>query len=180
MYLLADVWNISIYFLFVSIKNTIVTIGFACCNLNLDAENACHFCLVLKLTCPLNWSPSKCLKMQSVPQRKHNTSPLLRIERRGRLVNTPTSYSGSPEFISRLRDRLFSLRFFVAVLRPSRRMLRCTLKLLHDFFLRNRFNNLSFIYHHFIRRYIVWVNKKSSLNKLHTTNHYKDQLVNSV
>jgi hypothetical protein len=43
-------------------------------------------------------------------------------ERRGRVVNTPASYSGDQGFRSRPGDRLSCLRFFVVSISPSRRM----------------------------------------------------------
>jgi hypothetical protein len=41
-------------------------------------------------------------------------------ERRGWVVNTPTSHLGCPEFKSRPRDRLFWLTIFMVFLSPSR------------------------------------------------------------
>jgi hypothetical protein len=90
-----------------------------------------------------------------------------KAERRDRVVNTPTSHSGSPGLKSQPVDRLSWLEIFVVFLSPPGNGWDSTLKLRHDRFLPHP---LQFIIHHhpLIPRYIVWVTEKRSLNKLQT------------
>jgi hypothetical protein len=74
-------------------------------------------------------------------------------ERCSRAVKTPTSYLGGPGFKSRAGDRLPWLTTFVDFLCPSRQMSGEYLKLGHDHL--NFLSNSSFVYHPFIRRYIM-------------------------
>jgi hypothetical protein len=71
-------------------------------------------------------------------------------ESRGRVVNSPASYSGGSGFISRLTDRLNWLRLFVFFSAPTGKCLNSTL-------------NSPFTYHPPIRRYTVWATDKNTL-----------------
>jgi hypothetical protein len=60
-------------------------------------------------------------------------------KRRDRVVNTPASYSGGPEFRSRPRDRLSWLRFSLLSSEPPRKCRDSTLELDQDRFLLSPF-----------------------------------------
>jgi hypothetical protein len=89
-------------------------------------------------------------------------------EHRGEMVNTPTLYSGDPEFKYRPWDRLSLLRVFVVFLSPSTQMPWYYLNLGHDRFLTHPFKFISHLLA-FNRQNTVWVTEKAPLkitNKL--------------
>jgi hypothetical protein len=66
-------------------------------------------------------------------------------EPRGRVVNTPASYSGGPGFKSPSRDRLSWLSFIVGFISPSRQMSAYYLKLIQDRFLPHPFQFIIYL-----------------------------------
>jgi hypothetical protein len=93
-------------------------------------------------------------------------------ERRVRVVKNPASFSEGSGFKSRPGERMFRLRSFVVY---SQSLQANAWIVSYNWATTDSFqipSNSSFTYHNFIRRYIVWVLWKASLNKLQIRNTY--------
>jgi hypothetical protein len=88
------------------------------------------------------------------PKRKEGSLRAVAIERRGRVVRTPASYSGGPGLNLGLEIGYtdWEILWFSSV--PPGKYLNVTLKLGHGRFF-DTFSNSSFSYHWFIQRYLV-------------------------
>jgi hypothetical protein len=109
---------------------------------------------------PVNHSLKPCISLLNCMK-----STCMLTERRGRMVNISTSYSGNSRFKCRPGDRLFWRRFFVVSSVPPGKCWDNTLNYTTaaSFHI---FPNSRFTHNPFIRRNIVWVTEKASLNML--------------
>jgi hypothetical protein len=112
--------------------------------------------------CPLDWTLGLTQSQSGHGGEKKSFCPYHQYR-----VNTicPASYAGGPGFKYRRRDRLSWLRVFVVSAFPAGKCRNSVPTWSHVTTASFRIlSNSSFTYHPFIRRCIIWVSEKASLN----------------